>query len=116
MNLVVPQDYLLPVVHQIPVARDDLKNDLVRNSELAATRVHRSAAFTARHPPRLVASASILLALRECQSRPVEGGAEGAGPGPAEAQLVESLSQDLQRWLSLEVAGFEPRLSHGRTF
>ena len=107
----VPQDYLLPVVHQIPVGRDDLKNDLVRNSELAATLVHRSAAFTARHPPRLVASASILLALRECQSRPVEGGAEGAGPGPAEAQLVESLSQDLQRWLSLEVAGFEPRLS-----
>jgi hypothetical protein len=47
----------------------DLKNDVVRNSELAATLVHRSSDFTARHPPRLVASASILLAVRECQSR-----------------------------------------------
>jgi len=89
-----------------------LKNDLViKNSELAATLVHRSSRFTARHPPRLVASASILLALRECQSRLVEGVAEGAWQISAESNSVDSLSRDLQRWLSLEIAGFESR--HG---
>lgn len=108
VNLVVPNDYLSPVLRQLQVDvvdvvvdadndDKDVKNELLRDVEIVASLVHRSAQFTARHPPRLVASASILLAIRECQSR----GSKSSSGEESLAHFSNVLSSNLRRGLSL---------------
>ena len=92
VNLVVPHDYLKPVFRLLQMATNDRpphlhpqtpdrhpplfdaeKNESVLgNAELAASLAHRSSQFGYSHPPRAVASASIILAIRTCQSKEEE--------------------------------------------
>ena len=88
VNLVVPHDYLKPVFRLLQMTTSDrlphlhpqtadshaqVKNEsMLGNAELAAALVHRSSQFGFCHPPRAVASASIILAIRTCQSKEEE--------------------------------------------
>ena len=73
----------------------DLKNELLRNAELAASLVYRSSTFGFRHPPRSVASASIFLAIKSRQSREEEKGEE------SKIQFSDFLSPALRQRLCL---------------
>jgi len=85
----------------------DVKNDVVvvGNAEMAATLVYRSSQFGFRHPPRSVASASIILAIRACQSSE-----EGAGSTPTPLDWSRLLSPGLRQRLCLTTAEDEDEL------
>ena len=85
----------------------DVKNDVVvvGNAETAATLVYRSSQFGFRHPPRSVASASIILAIRACQSSE-----EGAGSSSTPLDWPRLLSPGLRQRLCLTTAEDEDEL------
>jgi len=109
VNLVIPQDYLEPVCRQLDLpaspetpanwAESHVKNELLKNASLASLIVQRTPHdFCRRNSPRLVASASIILAIKACQSSRTKSGEES----PAhENDLLWTLPPALRQRLCL---------------